>query len=148
VNLCPTNKFIVMNTNAVTGTWPTRFGKAINAHAISIVLTINPVSFDGSRGVGKKGQSIQAVGNMTIAPWCLASNERGGFGVWGSPVDGKANWVGPNGMSKSDSNTDVFGSVRGTYVLDVNEDVYLSEVEALAGGMAKGFVNSLLRETK
>jgi hypothetical protein len=144
----PTNKFIVVNTNSILGNWPSKFGKAINANAVSIALTINPVSFDGSRGGGRKGASIAAVANMTVAPWCFASNERGGFGVWGTPVDGKANWVGPKGLTEADNKTDVFGSVRGTYVLDVNQDVYLSEVEALAGGMANGFLNALMKEVK
>lgn len=149
VNIFPTNKYLVANYSPILGTWPTKFGKAIDANIVSIVLTINPVSFEGKRGVGsKKGASLEATANMTIYPSATASNERGGFGVWGSLVDGKDNWVGPNGLSKTDSNTDVFGGVRGTYVLDVNQNVYLSEVEALGGGIAKGYINALMKEVK
>jgi hypothetical protein len=145
----PTNKFIGVNTNSITGTWPSRYGKSLDANIVSVVLTVSPVSFDGDRSAGyRKGASIEAQANMTVSPWCYATNERGGFGVWGSAVDGKDNWVGPKGMYKTDSSTDVFGGVRGTYVLDINQDVYLSEVEALAGGMARGFVNALMKEVK
>lgn len=149
VNIFPTNKFLVANYNAIIGNWPTKFGKAIDANVVSIILTINPVSFEGKRGMGsKKGASIEAIANMTIYPSCTASNERGGFGVWGSLVDGKDNWVGPKGLFKTDKDTDVFGSVRETYVLDVNQDAFLSEVEALGGGIAKGYIGALMKEIK
>lgn len=148
VYIWPKNKFIVLNTNPILGNWPSKFGKAINANAVSITLIINSVSFDGSRGGGRKGASIEATANMTVAPWCFASNERGGFGVWCTALDGKANWVGPKGMAESNSKTDVFGSVRGTYVLDVNEEAYLAEVETVAGGMAKGYIDALMKEIK
>lgn len=148
VNIYPTNKFLVANYSSVLGTWPTKLGKAIDANALSIVMTINPVSFDGSRGRGKKGASIEARANMTVSTFGLLSNERGGFGVWTTPVDGKDNWVGPKGLTETDNNTDVFGSVRGKYVLDVNQDTYLSEVEAVAGGISQGFVKALMKEIR
>lgn len=149
VNIFPTNKYLVANYSSILGNWPTKFGKAIDANIVSILLTINPVSFEGRRGAGaKKGASIEATANMTISPSCTASNERGGFAVWATFVDGKDNWAGPKGLSKTDSNTDVFGGVRGTYVLDVNQSVFLSEVEALGGGIAKGYINSLMKEIK
>jgi hypothetical protein len=149
VNIFPTNKYLVANYGAILGNWPSKFGKTFDANIVSIILTINPVSFEGRRGLGsKKGASIEAIANMTIMPSCTASNERGGFGVWGSAVDGKDNWVGQKGMTKADSNTDVFGSVRGTYVLDVKQDVFLSEVEAMGGGLAKGYINALKKEMK
>lgn len=148
VNIFPTNKFMLANYSSVLGNWPSKLGKAINANALSIVMTINPVSFDGSRGRGKKGASLEARANMTVSTYCLLSNERGGFGVWTTPVDGKDNWVGPKGLSETDNNTDFFGSVRGKYVLDVNQDAYLSEVEGLAGGVSKGFVKALMKEIK
>lgn len=148
-NFWPTNKFMVANYGAVPGTWPSKFGKAINANVVSLILTINPVSFDGSRRSGYKGgASIEAQANMTVTPLPLATNERGGFAVWGSAVDGKANWVGPKGLFKTDNSVDVFGSVRGTYVLDVNQETYLSEVEAVAGGVASGFIKAIMKETK
>jgi len=149
VNIFPTNKYLVANYGSILGNWPSKFGKALDANIVSIILTINPVSFEGRRGLGaKKGASIEAIANMTIFPTCTASNERGGFGVWGSLVDGKDNWVGPKGLAKTDSNTDVFGSVRGTYVLDVNQEAYLSEVEKLGGGIAQGYIKALMKEVK
>jgi hypothetical protein len=148
-NFWPTNKFMVANYSSVIGNWPSKFGKAIDANVVSIILTIHPVSFEGKRGAGaKKGASLEATANMTIFPLCTASNERGGFGVWGSLVDGKDNWVGSKGMYKTDSNTDVFGGVRGQYVLDVNQQVFLSEVETLGGGIAKGYITALMKEVK
>lgn len=148
VNIFPTNKFFIANYGTVLGNWPSKMGKALNANVLSIVMTVSPVSFDGSRGRGKKGASIEARANMTVSTYGLLSNERGGFGVWTSPVDAKDNWVGPKGLTKTDSSTDFFGSVRGSYVLDVNQDVYLSEVEAVAGGISKGFVKALMKELK
>jgi hypothetical protein len=149
VSIFPTNKYFVVNYNSILGNWPTKFGKAIDANIVSIVLTINPVSFEGKRGMGsKKGASLEASANMTIYPSCTASNERGGFGVWGSLVDGKDNWVGPKGLSKTDSNTDVFGGVRGTYILDVNQEAFLSEVEKMGGGLATGYIKALMKEVK
>lgn len=149
VNIFPTNKFLVANYGAILGNWPSKFGKAIDANIVSVILNINPVSFEGRRGAGaKKGASIEATANMTVTPGCTASNERGGIGVWSTAVDGKDNWLGPNGMTKTTSNTDVFGSVRGAYVLDVNQDVYLAEVEKLGGGVTKGYINALMKEVK
>jgi hypothetical protein len=88
VNIFPTNKFLAANYSGVLGTWPTRFGKAIDANVLSIVLTINPVSFDGKRNGGyKKGATIEAQANMTITPSGLLGNERGGFGVWTTSID-------------------------------------------------------------
>lgn len=149
VNIFPTNKYLAANYNPI-GNWPTKFGKAIDANIVSIVLTIYPVSFEGKRNSlsSKKGASIEADANMSIYPTATASNERGGFGVWGSLVDGKDNWVGPKGLTKTDNNTDIFGSVRGTYVLDVDQAVFLSEVEKLGGGIAQGYIQALMKEVK
>lgn len=71
VNIFPTNKFLVANYNTIIGNWPTKFGKAIDANVVSLILTINPVSFEGKRGMGsKEGASIEAIANMTIYPSC------------------------------------------------------------------------------
>lgn len=69
--------------------------------------------------------------------------------VWGTTVNGNNNsWVGPKGMYKTDNATTVFGSAKGTYVIDVNQQAYLSEVEALGSGLSRGFVKGLLAELK
>ncbi len=147
--LWPTNKFIVSNTKTVLGTWPSKFGKALDANIISVVLIVNPVSFDGSRRSGYKGgPSIEADAVLTIFPYCYATNEKAGFAVWGTHAGGNSNWVGPKGMTKTDNSTNVFGSVKGTYVIDVNQDAYLSEVEKLGGGLSEGFVKALMAEVK
>jgi hypothetical protein len=113
------------------------------------VLIANPASFDGSRRTGYKGgPSIEADANLSIYPFCSASNERGGFAVWGTAAGGNSNWVGSKGMYKTDKSTNVFGSVKGTYVIDVNQDAYLAEVEALGGGLARGFVKAIMAEVK
>jgi hypothetical protein len=36
IYLWPNNKFIVMNTKTIQGTWPTKLGKALDANAISV----------------------------------------------------------------------------------------------------------------
>lgn len=148
VNFWPTHKFIVVNYSPILGNWPTKFAKAFDANTVNIVLMVNNVSFDGSKGFGKKGASIEGEPNMTVQPWCMVGNERGGMAVTAGLVDGKINWVGPRAMFKADSKTDVFGSVRGNFVLDVNEEIYLSEVEAVVGGLANGFVDGLMKEIK
>lgn len=147
--VCPKNKFIVFNTSAILGNWYTKFAKSINANVLTIILNITPVTFDGSKRSGyKKGPSIEAEANLVASPYCLASNERGGFGVWATPAGGNAQWVGSKGMYETNSSTDVFGGVRGKYVLDVNQDAFLAEVEALAGGFSKGYVQAILKEIK
>lgn len=149
VNIFPTNKFLVANYSSVLGNWPTKFGKAIDANIISVLLNVTPVTFEGSKRTGYKGgASIEGDASLLMYPNCTASNERGGFGVWGSWVGGNSQWVGPKGFYETDNSTDIFGSVRGKYVLDVNQDAYLKEVEALAGGLTQGYVQALMNELK
>lgn len=149
VYLWPKNKFIVVNYKTIPGTWPTRFSKAINANVLNVNLIVDAVGFDGSRRTGYKGgASIEAGPSLSIFPFCSASNSRGGMAVWGTALWGNNNWVGPDGMYKTESSTTVFGSVKGSYTIDVNEGAYLAEVEALTSGLSKGFINSLMAEVK
>lgn len=149
VNLFPTNKFIVANYSSILGNWPTKFGKAIDANVVSIILNVTPMTFEGKRRTGYKGNaSIEGEASLLMNPSCTASNERGGFGVWGSWVGGNAHWVGPKGIYETDKSTDIFGGVRGKYVLDVDQDAYLKEVEALGGGLVQGYIQALMNEVK
>jgi len=139
------NKFIVANTKAIVGTWWYKFAKEINANVISVDMQVNFVGFDGSRRTGYKGgPSMEAGPYLSIRPNVLAANEKGGLAVWSTAVGGNNNWVGPNGMDKTSSSTTIFGSAKGDYVIDINQEVYLTEVENLSKGLNRGFVKAMM----
>lgn len=149
INIFPTNKFIVANYSSILGNWPTKFGKAIDANIVSVILNITPMSFEGKKRTGYKGgTSIEGEASLLMYPNCTASNSRGGFGVWGSWVGGNSNWLGPKGIYETDKSTDIFGGVRGKYILDVDQNAYLKEVEALGGGLVQGYIQALINESK
>lgn len=144
----PAKKYIVVNGAKIIGTFNTRFSKAINAQLLSINLVVNFVTFDGSRRTGYKGgASIEAFPYLAVYPYAFFLNERGGINM-PSPGGVEANpiWIGEKGIEKVSSSTSVFGSAKGTYVMDINEPAYMAEVSAITKGLVKGFTDSIKKE--
>jgi hypothetical protein len=144
----PTNKYVVVNGAKIIGTFNTRFSKAINAQLLSMNLVINFVTFDGSRRSGYKGgASIEAFPYLAVYPYAYFLNERGGIN-FPSPggVEANPNWIGEKGIEKVSSSTTVFGSAKGTYVMDINEPVYMTEISAITKGLVKEFTDSVKKE--
>jgi hypothetical protein len=144
----PANKYIVVNGAKILGNFNPRFSKAINAQLLSMNLVINFVTFDGSRRSGYKGgASIEAFPYLAVHPYAYFLNERGGINLPSTGgVEANPNWVGEKGIQEVSSSTTVFGSAKGTYVMDINEQVYMSEISAITKGLVKGFTDTVKGE--
>ncbi len=143
----PEKKYIVVNSGKILGNFNPKYSKAINAQVIYVNLSINFVTFDGDRRAGYKGRTtIEATPYLMVTPVISWLNERGGINVETKYVEANPNWVGEKGIDKISTNSTVFGAVKGTYIMDINEPVYMSEISSITQGLIKGYTATIKKE--
>lgn len=143
----PEKKYVVVNSGKILGNFNPKYSKAINAQVIYVNLAINFVTFDGARRAGYKGRTtIEATPYLMVTPTISWLNDRGGINVTTAHVEANTNWVGEKGIDERSTNSTVFGAVKGTYIMDINEPVYMAEISAITQGLIKGYTATVKKE--
>ena len=143
----PEKKYVVVNSGKILGNFNANYAKAINAQVIYANLAINFVTFDGARRAGYKGRTtIEATPYLMVTPTISWLNERGGINVTTTHVEANTNWVGEKGIDEITTNSTVFGAVKGTYIMDINEPAYMAEISAITQGLIKGYTATVKKE--
>jgi hypothetical protein len=143
----PEKKYIVVNSAKILGNFNPKYSKAINAQIIYVNLAVNFVTFDGARRAGYKGRTtIEATPYLMVTPTISWLNDRGGINAESKYVEANTNWVGEKGIDEISTNSTVFGAVKGTYIMDINESVYMSEISSITQGLIKGYTATIKKE--
>lgn len=141
----PLGKFVARNSKVTAGIWYNKFCKAIDAHAISIALNVNFMVFDGSRLGGARIEGTPVIDAGAMMMW---SNANGGMWVFpGDHMYGNGSWV-KSGIEETNSDTNMFGSVRSAYVVRASQPEYLAEVRGILSGVTKTFISTMINEGK
>ncbi len=145
VSIRPVGKFAVRNSKVTAGIWYNKLCKALDAQAVSIALNVTFMAFDGSRlgGARIEGKPLLDAGAMMM--W---SNANGGMWVFpGQHMYGNPSWI-KSGIEETNSETNLFGSVRSAYMVQASQEEYLKEVKGMLTGVTKTFITTMINEGK